>query len=163
MSRAVCAGSEGARATVVSVSLDIYESTLIIHIYEDSLILNAPFFPVPWSLLCSLLRKAPLWLLRRFQIGRQLLLEVMEIMGDHADVEARENGVPRLALDEERLAAEFAGLSDPVLVVASAAGSRSEYLMRPDLGRRLAANAEATLASHAGRYDVVFVIADHPG
>ena len=57
-------------------------------------------------------------------------------------------------LDEERLAAEFAGLSDPVLVVASAAGSRSEYLMRPDLGRRLAANAEATLASHAGRYDV---------
>jgi ethanolamine ammonia-lyase small subunit len=51
-------------------------------------------------------------------------------------------------------------LSDPVLVVASAAGSRSEYLMRPDLGRRLAANAEATLASHAGRYDVVFVIAD---
>jgi ethanolamine ammonia-lyase small subunit len=32
--------------------------------------------------------------------------------------------------------------------------------MRPDLGRRLAANAEATLASHAGRYDVVFVIAD---
>ena len=32
--------------------------------------------------------------------------------------------------------------------------------MRPDLGRRLAADAEATLASHAGRYDVVFVIAD---
>ena len=32
--------------------------------------------------------------------------------------------------------------------------------MRPDLGRRLAADAEATLAPHAGRYDVVFVIAD---
>jgi ethanolamine ammonia-lyase small subunit len=63
-------------------------------------------------------------------------------------------------LDEERLAAEFAGLSDPVLVVASAAGSRSDYLMRPDLGRRLTADAEATLAPHAGRYDVVFVIAD---
>jgi ethanolamine ammonia-lyase small subunit len=63
-------------------------------------------------------------------------------------------------LDEERLAAELAGLSDPVLVVASAAGTLSDYLMRPDLGRRLAADAEATLAPHAGRYDVVFAIAD---
>ncbi len=32
--------------------------------------------------------------------------------------------------------------------------------MRPDLGRRLAAGAEATLAPHADGYDVVFVIAD---
>ena len=32
--------------------------------------------------------------------------------------------------------------------------------MRPDLGRRLAPSAEATLASHAGRYDVVFVVTD---
>jgi ethanolamine ammonia-lyase small subunit len=63
-------------------------------------------------------------------------------------------------LDEARLAAGLAGLSDPVLAVASAAGSRSEYLMRPDLGRRLAADAAATLAPHAGRYDVVFAIAD---
>jgi len=38
--------------------------------------------------------------------------------------------------------------------------SRSDYLMRPDLGRRLAADAQAALAAHAGRYDVVFVIAD---
>jgi ethanolamine ammonia-lyase small subunit len=32
--------------------------------------------------------------------------------------------------------------------------------MRPDLGRQLAPAAEATLAQHAGSYDVVFVIAD---
>ena len=32
--------------------------------------------------------------------------------------------------------------------------------MRPDLGRRLAPSAEATLAPHAGRYDVAFVLAD---
>jgi ethanolamine ammonia-lyase small subunit len=51
-------------------------------------------------------------------------------------------------------------LSDPVLFVASAAGTLSDYLMRPDLGRRLAADADATLTPHAGRYDVVFVIAD---
>jgi ethanolamine ammonia-lyase small subunit len=63
-------------------------------------------------------------------------------------------------LDEARLAAALAGLSDPVLAVASAAATRADYLMRPDLGRRLAADAEATLAGHAGRYDVVFAIAD---
>ena len=32
--------------------------------------------------------------------------------------------------------------------------------MRPDLGRRLAADAEAALAAYAGRHDVAFVIAD---
>jgi ethanolamine ammonia-lyase small subunit len=63
-------------------------------------------------------------------------------------------------LDEARLAAALAGLSDPVLAIASAAGTRSDYLMRPDLGRRLAAGAETILAPHAGRHDVVFVIAD---
>jgi ethanolamine ammonia-lyase small subunit len=63
-------------------------------------------------------------------------------------------------LDEARLGAALAGLSDPVLAVASAAQTRSDYLMRPDLGRRLAADGQATLARHAARYDVVFAIAD---
>jgi ethanolamine ammonia-lyase small subunit len=63
-------------------------------------------------------------------------------------------------LDQVRLGAALAGLSDPVLAVASAAATRSDYLMRPDLGRRLAADAQAILAPHAGRYDVAFVIAD---
>jgi ethanolamine ammonia-lyase small subunit len=63
-------------------------------------------------------------------------------------------------LEETRLAADLAGLGGPVLTVASAATNRSNYLMRPDLGRRLAPDSEATLAPHAGRYDVVFVVAD---
>jgi ethanolamine ammonia-lyase small subunit len=63
-------------------------------------------------------------------------------------------------LDLAQLAAALAGLSDPVLAVASAAATRSDYLMRPDLGRRLDADGDAILAPHAGRYDVVFVIAD---
>jgi ethanolamine ammonia-lyase small subunit len=63
-------------------------------------------------------------------------------------------------LDQARLGAALAGLSDPVLTVASAAATQSDYLMRPDLGRRLAADAQAILAPHAGRYDVAFVIAD---
>ena len=73
---------------------------------------------------------------------------------------SRARDAVREPLDAGRLAAELAGLSDPVLVVASAADTQSDYLMRPDLGRRLAADADASLAPHAGRYDVVFVIAD---
>jgi ethanolamine ammonia-lyase small subunit len=63
-------------------------------------------------------------------------------------------------LDQARLGSALAGLSDPVVAVASAAATRSDYLMRPDLGRRLAADAQAILAPHAGRYDVAFIVAD---
>ena len=63
-------------------------------------------------------------------------------------------------LDEARLIADLAPLGRPVLAVASAADDRAHYLMRPDLGRRLAPDAAATLAPHAGTYDVAFVIAD---
>jgi len=63
-------------------------------------------------------------------------------------------------LDEARLLAELAELGPPVLAVASAAEDRQRYLLRPDLGRRLAPGAQATLAPHAGGHDVVLVIAD---
>ena len=62
-------------------------------------------------------------------------------------------------LDEARLAAELAGLGAPVLSVSSAAQDRSIYLMRPDLGRRLASDGELALAAHRADYDIVFVIA----
>ncbi len=70
--------------------------------------------------------------------------------------------------DAARLAAGFAAvfatdlaeLAAPVLSVASAASDRQHYLMRPDLGRRLAPGAEAMLAPHAGHYNIVFVVAD---
>ncbi|MGO9397138.1 MAG: ethanolamine ammonia-lyase subunit EutC [Xanthobacteraceae bacterium] len=61
-------------------------------------------------------------------------------------------------LDEARLIAGLAELGGPVVAVASAAGDRQRFLMRPDLGRRLAPGAEAALAPHEGRYDIVFVI-----
>jgi ethanolamine ammonia-lyase small subunit len=63
-------------------------------------------------------------------------------------------------LDDARLTAELAGLGATALGVASAVAERQHYLMRPDLGRRLAPGAEATLAAHAARYDVVFVVTD---
>src|ERR1700756_1355114 len=63
-------------------------------------------------------------------------------------------------LDTARLAADLAPIGIDVTVVASAAEDRPRYLMRPDLGRRLAPEADARLAPRAGRYDAVFVIAD---
>src|SRR5215470_8973351 len=62
--------------------------------------------------------------------------------------------------DAVRLAADLARLGREVLTVSSAADDRQHYLMRPDLGRQLAPAAEATLAPHAGRHDVVFVVTD---
>src|ERR1700754_3029814 len=63
-------------------------------------------------------------------------------------------------LDATQLAADLAPLGLDVIVADSAAEDRQRYLMRPDLGRKLAAEAEAKLAPHAAHYDVVFVIAD---
>ena len=65
-------------------------------------------------------------------------------------------------LDEPRLVAELTGLGLPVLSVASASKDRQHYLMRPDLGRRLAPNAEAMFAQFANGngYDVALVVTD---
>ena len=73
---------------------------------------------------------------------------------------ARARDAVRQPLDETRLTAEVTSLGLPVLVVGSAVADRQSYLMRPDLGRRLAPGAAATLALHAGRYDIAFVVAD---
>ena len=63
-------------------------------------------------------------------------------------------------LDAVRLGVDLAPLGLSAIVVASAAEDRAHYLMRPDLGRRLAPDATAMLAPHAGAYDVAFVVAD---
>ena len=74
---------------------------------------------------------------------------------------ARARDAVREPLDVARLVADVAVLGLPVVAVASAAEDRQRYLMRPDLGRRLAPGAQTTLASH-GRsgFDMVFVVAD---
>jgi ethanolamine ammonia-lyase small subunit len=63
-------------------------------------------------------------------------------------------------LDQARLVADLAELGLPVRAAASAAEDRQSYLMRPDLGRRLAANAEAALKTDGGKHDVAIVICD---
>jgi ethanolamine ammonia-lyase small subunit len=73
---------------------------------------------------------------------------------------ARARDAVHEALDEAKLMTEIAAPGLPALTVTSAAEDRQRYLMRPDLGRRLAPGAEATLTPHAGTYDVAFVVAD---
>jgi len=74
--------------------------------------------------------------------------------------EARARDAVHEPLDAARLAADLAPIAGPALTLASAADDRRAYLMRPDLGRRLAPDAAAVLAPHAGACDVAFVIAD---
>lgn len=74
--------------------------------------------------------------------------------------ESRARDAVHEALDAARLAADLAQVAGPVLTVASAADDRQSYLMRPDLGRRLAPGADAVLALQAGACDVAVVVAD---
>lgn len=60
------------------------------------------------------------------------------------------------AVDFDRLAGEIA--PHPVLQVHSAAGDRTTYLRRPDLGRRL--DEAGRIALPKGDWDIAFVIAD---
>jgi ethanolamine ammonia-lyase small subunit len=73
---------------------------------------------------------------------------------------ARARDAVHAPLDATKLAADLSALGAPVISVASAAADRQTYLMRPDLGRSLAAGADAALAAQRGDYDVAFVIAD---
>ncbi|AMN39358.1 ethanolamine ammonia-lyase subunit EutC [Rhodoplanes sp. Z2-YC6860] len=63
-------------------------------------------------------------------------------------------------LDTKQLATDLAPLGIDVITIDSAAEDRQRYLMRPDLGRKLAPDGEAKLAPRAARHDAVFVIAD---
>jgi ethanolamine ammonia-lyase small subunit len=72
---------------------------------------------------------------------------------------ARARDAVHAGLDEARLAGELAALGLPVLTVGSEVRDQSHYLMRPDLGRRLAVDAPAALAPHAGDHDLVVVVA----
>ncbi len=73
---------------------------------------------------------------------------------------ARARDAVREPLDQARLVADLESLGVPVRAAASAADDRQTYLMRPDLGPRLAGDAAAALAVDAGKYDAVIVIAD---
>lgn len=71
---------------------------------------------------------------------------------------ARARDAVHAPLDRPRLNADLAGLGLAVLNVDSAVGDPQTYLMRPDLGRRLAPGAEAMLETHHDEHDLVFII-----
>src|SRR5262245_47057369 len=76
---------------------------------------------------------------------------------------ARARDAVHAPLDEARLVTDLGGLGLPVITMASAAEDRQQFLMRPDLGRRLAVGAQAELAPHAQPHqphDVLFVVVD---
>jgi ethanolamine ammonia-lyase small subunit len=73
---------------------------------------------------------------------------------------ARARDAVRATLDTAQLTEALAPVGQPLLTLASAAVDKETYLMRPDLGRTLAPDAEATLAANAGAFDVAFVVSD---
>lgn len=73
---------------------------------------------------------------------------------------ARARDAVHEALDQRRLVGDLSEFGLPVRAVASAAEDRQTYLMRPDLGRRLATDGETSLKPDAGTYDIAIVIAD---
>lgn len=77
--------------------------------------------------------------------------ELLELRAAHA---AARDAV-HAPLDAEALADEIGALGHDVVRVHSAAADRTEYLQRPDLGRRLAPHE-----LEAGDHDVAFVVAD---
>jgi ethanolamine ammonia-lyase small subunit len=74
---------------------------------------------------------------------------------------ARARDAVHTSFNDTQLRTDLAALGLPVLVVASAARDRPQYLMRPDLGRQLASDSETVLAEHAdNRHDVALVVCD---
>lgn len=73
---------------------------------------------------------------------------------------ARARDAVHAPLDAARLADDAASLGLPILTIDSAAADRRVYLMRPDLGRRLGAEAAEALAARAGDYDVAVALVD---
>ncbi len=74
---------------------------------------------------------------------------------------ARARDAVHAQLDVARLTADLGaiGWADGVLAVESAVADRHDYLLRPDLGRRLSAEAEARLGV-TGPCDLAVVVAD---
>jgi ethanolamine ammonia-lyase small subunit len=72
---------------------------------------------------------------------------------------ARARDAVHAPLDEAQLCTDLRAFDLPVLVVASAAKDRAQFLLRPDLGRKLA-DASPLMSKGRQRFDVAFVVTD---
>jgi ethanolamine ammonia-lyase small subunit len=79
---------------------------------------------------------------------------------DFQEAHARARDAVWSEFDAARLAAECAALGPPVLRVASLARDRREFLLRPDLGRRIAEVDAERLAAAAAPGRIALVVAD---
>lgn len=98
----------------------------------------------------------------RIALGRTgVSLPTRELL-DFALAHAQARDAIHLPLDSDRLSAELQQQGWPApLLLHSQARDRHEYLLRPDLGRRLdAASVERIGAAAAGRPDLVLVLGD---
>lgn len=73
---------------------------------------------------------------------------------------ARARDAVRQALDATRLSRELAEIGLPSLALHSACPDRETYLLRPDLGRRLADESRARIVASQPPDDVAIVVAD---
>lgn len=65
-----------------------------------------------------------------------------------------------LAFEAEDLAGQMRQRGWQAIVVSSAARDRTEYLKRPDLGRRLQKDAQRAFPNTGIRHDIAVIIAD---
>jgi ethanolamine ammonia-lyase small subunit len=63
-------------------------------------------------------------------------------------------------IDENRLTEELKTFALPVYSLHTKAGSRNEYLQRPDMGRQLNETSAAQINQAAGHSDIAFILAD---
>jgi len=95
----------------------------------------------------------------RVGLGRTGVSQQTRDLLDFQLAHARARDAVHARLNAAAFAVELAASTSlPVLRVHSAAGDRSTYLQRPDLGRRLNQASRASLP--AGDYDLALVVAD---
>jgi ethanolamine ammonia-lyase small subunit len=73
---------------------------------------------------------------------------------------ARARDAVHFPFDSRALAREIQAAGWSPIILKSAARNRTEYLRRPDLGRRLDAASREQLEALQNRFDTVFIIAD---
>mgnify|MGYP000064832881 CR=1 FL=1 len=107
----------------------------------------------PWHALRSLTPA-------RIALGRAgSSLPTHEVL-DFALAHARARDAVHAPFDASAVAQSLGSLGLPVLQTATAAGNRTDYLHRPDWGRRLDDASRAELARHGGSYHVCLIVSD---
>ncbi len=96
----------------------------------------------------------------RIAIGRAGISLPISALLDFQLAHARARDAVHARLDAHGLAIELKPILGECLVARSAAEDRSEYLRRPDLGRRLNADSQRLIAQNRGQFDLVFIVAD---